>query len=688
MATLNTLRTKGGWIVTFVIGIALLAFLIGDLAGGNSVFGTREKVGTIDGNKISYMDYAQEIDRITEIQTILNNGESLSAEMQDQVRNYAWEVMQNNIVLFPGLEKMGIEVTDDEMFDRMYGNNISPVLANSGIFTNPETGMFDKSALQNFVSSYQMDPTGRMALLWQYLQEQVRQNAMVEKYLALVSGMSFVTDAEAETGAQRSNTLYNARYVVQEYSAIPDSLVKLTSSDVRNYYNAHKENYRQSAFRGVEYVVFEVLPSAKDYADAKDFVNEMSAEFAASDNLQQYVTLNSQEPFNAVYYTREQLPTDLAEYAFNPNRTEVYGPMLEGDVYTTTRVSDMRTFPDTIGFKQMGFAPGTEALADSVFNVLKSGGDFETLAGEYSLIPAAAVDAGRINTQGIPMEIGEQIYNTRDRLIKIDSPGGTMILDVYFRGPVSPKVQLAELVYHIEPSSATQQAAYAKASAFYTATAGLSDNFNKIVADSAYSKRVARIQAGQTQVSGLENGREMVRWAFNAKTGSISNIMEIDNNYVIATLVSAAEDGYAPVEQVQSQIAGELTRQKKFETLAGRMSGAASLGALAQSLSTEVGEVSGLNYNTIYIPDMAVMDPQLVGALCGGVPEGKLSKPIQGLSGVYVVEITSSQAVEEQTTAEMERARLEAQAQYNLPSRAFDAIVAKSKVVDGRAKYF
>ncbi len=689
MATLNTLRTKGGWIVTGVIFIALLAFLIGDLAGGNSIFSAGgEKIGEIGGEKISYLEYAQKIEEMNQIQTTMNGGQSIPAEMQDQLREYAWETIKNDILLFPGLEKLGISVSDEELYDRIYGNNLSPLLTGSGLFSNAD-GQFDRALLQNFVTNYPLDPTGQMALLWQYIQDQVRQGALLEKYQALLGGMAYVTDAEADRGAERANTSYSARYVVQEYGSAADSTLNISSGEVRNYYNARKENYRRAASRSVEYVLFEVMPSAADYVDARAAVDQMAAEFATAENVQQYVALNSQEPFDAIYYTRAQLPSVEAEWAFNPAREPVYGPVQEGDLYMTVRVADTRSFPDTIAFRQMQFIAGSEALADSVFNVLRAGGNFETLAAEYSIVPANAIDAGRISTQGIPMELGEQIYNTNERLVKIENPaGGTMILELYYRGPSTPKVQLGRLAYHIEPSSATQQAAYAKASAFYTATAGVTDNFNRIAADSAYIKRTARIDGAQRTVSGLQNPQELTRWAFNAKTGAISPIMEIDNNYLIATLTAANENGYTPVEEVAPQIVNELGREKIYEQLAAKMSGASSLETLSDELVTPVSTMESINYNTVYIQGLTAMDPALVGAVAGGVPQGQLSKPIRGATGVYVVEITAVDQSESPTSAEMERARLEAEAEYSLATRALDAINTKGKVTDDRAKYF
>ncbi len=686
MATLNTLRTRGGWIVTVVIGLALLAFLIGDLAGRGSLFGSgREKVGEIDGESISYMDYARDIDYYTQIRKLITGTEGSSAEEQDAIRNMVWQGTLQDIVVKPGFEKLGIGVSEDEMYDLIYGDNISPLLLNMGVFNDPATGAFDKSAVRNFIANLSFDQTGNMRTLWQYLQDQVRDESMLRKYFGLVQRMVYVTDLEATTGVAQSNAFYNARYVGQPYTAIADSLVDVSSTEVRRFYDERRHLFRQEASRDVEYIVFDVMPSAKDYQDARTYVDNLTAEFAEAENVQQYVTLNSQDAFDPTYYGREQLPADLADYAFG-ERAGVYGPSLENDVYTLSRVSDVRSFPDTIGFRQIALMPGNEALADSLLGALRAGANFETLAGQHSLIPVDQADAGRISTRIIPIEVGEKIYDSRDKYVLVSNPNAVLLLDVYYRGPVSPKVQIGTVRYYVEPSSATQQAAYAKASAFVTQVAGDYENFNKVAADSVYSKRVARIGSDNLQVTGLENSRELIRWAFNNKPGSISSIMEADGNYVVAALTDSREPGFAPVEEVALQISSELRRQKKADMLAEKMTGAASLDALAQSLSAEIGEATGVNFNSFFIPEVGA-DPALVGAISGGVPQGQLSRPVKALTGVYVVNITATENRDE-TTLENEKVRQEAVGQNYIAERAMQALTVMSNIVDNRAKYY
>ena len=687
MATLNTLRTKGGIIVSIVIGLALLAFLLGDFAGNNSVFSSRQNVGEINGSSVSYMEYLREVEYLTQVNKILSGSEAISSEEQDGIRNVAWERMINNYAIFPGYENLGVDVTEDEMFDLVYGNNISPVLEGAGFFSNPQTGMYDRARVKNFVSNLDSDPSGNLRVLWQYLQEQVRTQTLMSKYLRLIAGMTYVTDVEAEQGAAHANDFYNARYVGQTYLSIPDSTVRVTDSEIRRYYNEHKNYFRQVTSRDVEYVVFDVLPSPQDYAEADERMKTLATEFETAEDIQQFVTLNSQDKFDGVYYGREELPGALGEFVFSADgRKGMYGPVLEGDVYTMARVVDVRSLPDTVGLRQIILAPGSDALADSLTTVLKGGADFAETAAAYSLNPTNGGDMGRMAVGMLPADLAERIYNaSRGEIIKLDNPNGTILLDVYYRGPERPKARVGKVTYRVEPSTATQQAAYAKASGFVTTVAGSAENFDKAVTDNAYSKRVARVRTTDNSISGLPNSKELIRWAFNGSEGDISSIMEVNGNYVVALLTAIREDGFTPVDQVAGEIAGMVRNEKKADMLAEKMQGASSIDQLAQTLQAQAGEVTDLNFNAFHIPDMGP-DLTVIGAICGGAKEGALSKPVKGMTGVYVVEVTSTEKREE-TTPEAVKVRLEAMGQSNYMG-ALQALQEMAEIEDTRIKYF
>ncbi|MCC8088487.1 MAG: SurA N-terminal domain-containing protein [Rikenellaceae bacterium] len=683
MATLNTLRTKGGIIVTVVIGIALIAFLLGDLTGNGSMFNSNVKVGKINGKDVTYMDLYSEIEYLSGINKAIS-GTDANSQQQDFIRELAWEEIKRSYILYPGLENLGITVSDAEMFDLIYGNNISPVMLNFGFFNDQQTGMYNKSAVREFVANLSMDPSGNMRLVWEYLQDQVRKEALVSKYLAIVKNMAYFTDLEAELGEKLTNTNFSARYVTLGYSTIADTLVNVTKSEVKKYYDEHISQYKQTASRDIEYVMFEVEPSAQDYAEAKDYFYTLYEEFQNTENVQQFVTLNSQMPFDAGYYSKEQFPTEIADFIFSGDNG-VYGPDLINDVYTMFRVTDRKYVPDSLSIKQIVLSPFDGLLADSLVNELNKGADFEMLSYVYSLNQGDP-DMGTLPTTVLTSQILDPIMETpAGKITRIDTPNGILLLEVYKRGRDVMRAQVGTVVMDVIPSNATQQDIYTQASTFYSNVKGSYEKFDEMATEENLYKRVVRVTPSDKSINGLDDSKELVRWAFNAKEKEVSGILEINGNYVVASLVDSKENGYAPVEQVTPEIASELRREKKAEILAEKLN-SSSLQQAADANDITIEEIYDMNFNTYYVPGIG-MELKVIGAVAGGVELNKVSQPIKGNSGVYLVEVIS----EEKTTdisLEAEKLRQEASKTNDIEARLTDAIYNLSDIDDKRVKYF
>ena len=166
MATLNTLRTRGGIVVSIVIGIALLAFLLGDFGNqGARAFQERKmRVGEINGEKIGYTQFTDKVDYLTAIVETSSGRNSLSAEEQDQIRDQAWDFLVSQYALEPGFEAAGFRVGEAEQIDMVDGTYISPVVRST--FINPNTGVYDGTMLRQFVSNLSRDASGRAAMMW------------------------------------------------------------------------------------------------------------------------------------------------------------------------------------------------------------------------------------------------------------------------------------------------------------------------------------------------------------------------------------------------------------------------------------------------------------------------------------------------------------------------------------------
>jgi len=295
------------------------------------------------------------------------------------------------------------------------------------------------------------------------------------------------------------------------------------------------------------------------------------------------------------------------------------------------------------------------------------------------------VDLGRFTPETMVEPFAEAVIAAgASDVFTVDTQFGTHVVQMTYRSAPVRKVRVATVTYNVEPSAATEQLAYNKARDFLTAAAGSKENFDAAVTSTGASRRVATIGQGDRDVSGLENSRELVRWSFNSKPGTVSTIFDINNDYVVAVLTSAREAGVADVRDAAQTIVQRLRTDKKAAMLAEQMAGKSPAEVAAMTGARE-GEVAALRPNGFYDQNLGV-EPAVFGAL-EALSAGATSKPVKGYGGVYVVSVTSVDKLDEATDAS-ERVRLEANAESSLAQRLLQALAEGSDIQDYRSKFF
>lgn len=251
MVTLNTLRNKGGVLLAVVIGVALLAFVLGDMltSGSTLMNSSKMNVGVIDGEKISTQEYAQAIDELTEVQRITTGREGSTEEQNEMVRVQAWDLMIREKALKPALSAVGLTVSDDEMVGLLSGANPSPIIAQ--MFANPQTGMFEPAMLRQFIAGVDQDQTGRMQMFWNYLQNEVGDQSLIFKFKNLIDKAAYVTGFEAGQLASLESKTYSVNYLVNRYESIADSTVQVSDAELRKYYDTHRGMFKQEDLRDI-----------------------------------------------------------------------------------------------------------------------------------------------------------------------------------------------------------------------------------------------------------------------------------------------------------------------------------------------------------------------------------------------------------------------------------------------------
>ena len=616
MAVLETIRVKLGILITVLIAVALLSFIIdpSTLQSVSSSMSSKYDVGEIDGKSISYNDYQADVDRFTTINEILTGGSAQNEQQQISIRNAAWQSLVDKYLFVKNAEKAGIHVGEEELLNMISGDLESPVFTQNPAFFD-ENGNFSKNMVLEFVSYMNSDQTGRLPIYWNWLQESAKTQQYYAKYNSLFTASNFANTLAVANQIAENNNTFNVEFVMLPMGYAQDSTIVVSDSEIKKYYDDHKKFYRQPASRDIEYVVYEVVPSAEDVEAANESLVKVYDEFAAAENMKSFLLANSDRQYDSRWYKEGELNSvhkDVNDYAFGAKKVEGVSPVIaNGNTFYAVRVMEEAMVPDSVYVK---YAPATTENVDSVLN-----------ASEAMWIPQIAgfedvMTAGKNST----VTVNGMVFNVLDRT-----------------APVAKK-RVAVLEKTAVPSKETVNSFYSKANTLATKSAGKYDEFVKAVAEeSAYAHPVNRMLESADRLGAIENTKEVTRWAFDAKVGDVSNIITVNNNYfIVAALKGIHKEGYTPVAEVSESIKNILYSEKaiakKAAEVSEKIAGLNDMQAIADALGTTVSTKDGIAFSSMASQGL---DPKFIGAASVS-EEGKICGPVQGTIGVYVYKVT------------------------------------------------
>lgn len=677
MASLNTLRTKFGIVLSIVIAGALLAFIL-SLKTEMGFSGNDPRVGVIDGEKINYSEYYNQYEQVKAQSGAQESNEQQSA----MLANAAWQALIGKYVLTPGFDKMGLRVTEPERMSMVSGQHPSQAFYNA--FADPRTGEYNVAAVHQFLSEAEANAQAQQA--WAQLNEQARMEREVAKFLGLIKGGVYVNSLEVANGVNSANNTYAGKWAGKKYSAVPDSLIQLKSSDIKAYYNSHKNMFKQTPSRALSYVVFEVSPTDDDMLALEKSVAEVGAQFAATEELKSFVRANRNGKIADNYVSAKQLSEEEAKALLDG---ATYGPVLKNNEWTMARALDTKIVPDSMGIRHIVLPYTQEALADSLLTVLKGGADFAQVAAQYSVYDATAANGGEVGVMPFSAFSGEfaaALANAKTGdIVKIASGDAIQLMQVYRADKPSKHVQVASITYPVEASAATRRDIHNQAGTFSVNAKGSVEAFNDAASAAAVTPRIASLAQGERTIRGLEDSRDVARWAYGAEVGDVSEIFPVGKDYVIAMLTEIDDNEFAPLEKVSAQIRAQVLRDKKYDYIVKELSGS-TLDEQAKSLGTEVTDFDNVTFGAFYVNGPG-FEPRLIGAISSTTEKGVLSAPVKGLSGVYVFEVDDIQTSDKQT-AEGEKVRAQAMAESMAQQFSVQAIQQMAKIQDLRGKYF
>lgn len=658
MAVIQKIRDKYAKLAGFVIVLALVGFILMDASSGRigDLFRDDDSIAKVNGEKIDYREYATRIDEYESLYTLMNNNAPIDENTKAQIHNQVLNEMIHEKLVAKQAEELGVTVTKEEEREMISGANPDPLVLQFPYFKNPETGQFDPNALVQFEKRDQLDmsrPEVQKAVeQWEQMKNYVRRSRLTQKYNALFMGAAYTPKFIMDRQKKDQNYFGSVRYVKVPFTSVNDNEVKVTDADLKSYMEKHKAQYTiDDPTRSIDYVSFDVKPSAEDTAQVLNSINQLKAEFATTDDAESFVNRNSEDQYNDVFLTKKSFMSMYSDSIMSLSVGAIYGPYFENGSYKMVRIIEKQSLPDSakaqhvlIAVNQTRGDSAAKKTADSVLAVIKSGVSMDSVAVSMSDDPGSKAKGGDLGYFAYGAMVPE--FNDAAFLGKVGdmkvvkTQFGYHVIKVTDQRNFSPAVKIATVTKPLAPSTETENMAYAQANEFAGKNTDAKAFDEAVKAQGLNKLQAQNVKVNDFVLPGLGSSREIIRWMYEAKAGDISPVFSLDSRYVIAKLSNVQDKGLMQLDATNRPMLESLVKaEKKAELIAKKYKG--DINAIAQAAGQAVQDADSFNAANAYIPNIGY-EPKVAGyTFFEGFKPNTTSPAIKGQDGVYFISLKS-----------------------------------------------
>lgn len=712
MALLGKIR-KNMWLVIILVALGLGGFILQDMMSGQqSLFGSQQTfIGKIDGNKVEQREFTNTENLMRGI--LYRNSTVDGYVLKDQL----WNFYVEKSLVEDVADDLGLGVSRDELRDLQFGTNLSPVITQR--FSNPQTRQIDREQLaliQRQIDDNTMEPGFKE--FWRHQEHEVVKQRLQDKYANMAAKGIYTPTWMAEMMNTDQNTKRDLAYVRIPYADIDNTDVVLSDEDFKAYYEKNKYKYRQDQeTRKLTYLVFDVIPTAADSAEILESIKAKIQPFADAVNDSTFVLAN-EGSMSPGYLAASEVSPVIADTIFSlPNGT-VYGPYFENGAYNLTKVIDQQMMYDSADTRHIligaqdpaGFATASKTI-DSLKNLIQSGkAQFDSLAMQFSTDPGSASKGGLY--EGVVPNTFVPAYNDVlfvtgeiGPLYKVRTSYGIHLIKIERRyGDRNPRAKVAVINAPIEPSSETQETKQKEVYNFLKDNKSVADLEAAAAADPSLSIEVsAPLKRNDYMVGDLGSGaaaRSMVRWAFgdepnlgSPEVGDLSPefysfqepTLLYDEKYVVTGLKSIAPKGIPTWQNVKEEIEPLVINAKKAEMIKANLS-STNLTQIAADNNVTVDTAKAVAFSATNVPGMGTEAKVIAAAF--GVPVGQSTQPVEGNSGVYVVNVMSETPATAIPSMGILKRTFAASVRSTVNARLMESLKKAADIDDNRARFF
>ena len=716
MQVIQTIRDKGAAVVIAVIALSLIGFLLMDAKsgskGGGGFFNTlSSNVGKVNGEAIERSDFEEKFKQADAIATKQSAQYGRKPEAS-QIRQQVWDNLVTRMVFSDEAEKLGIDFSQSEVSSLFYSNDQdNPFFQASGsAFIDSATKKLDRDKVGQKIAEMKK-AKGEEADNYNQITDQIKMQNKFAKYSALLNASAYYPSWMQEKDKTEAKSFASISYVAVPYGVIADSTIKVTDEEISDYVSKHKKQFKQEEGRMISYVAFSQLPNGDDSAKAKQLVANLKDGFAAESNPTSFLQRNTSAiPFDTSYQPKSKIRSSAIDTILKQPVGTVYGPYVDGGNYVLAKVLATKTFPDSVKARHI-LIPTTnpqtgepiaidsvaKKLADSIFTAIKGGADFGKLAAQFSS------DGSKDKGGELPIfAYGTMVPEFNDFCFGkpvgskdvVKTQFGYHIIEILSQKGSSPVYKMAFMAKEITASPETMNQANLNATKLSGEKGG--KEFEAYVAKNGLQKITwpTIVKENDFTIGQLQDAstRTLVKWVFDANEGDVSEPFNIDNQFIVVTLDKIQKEGTQDAKTARPMVEGVIRNQKKAAIIAKNLLANPTLDGAAAFYKQQVltaGADSSLTFSSQIIPGIGV-EPKVIGAAFNKENQAKVSAPIEGANGVYLIKVNSigEKAAETPEAAAQKKQQQEATLRTQVSSGWFEGLKNQASITDSRSKYY
>ena len=704
MAILGKIRERSIFLI-IVIGLALFAFVIsGVFDGGSSNLGPDDPIGIINDEEVDFELFRQLVDQT----------ERSSNYSPIQSLNLVWDQFLRSTIFDQEYKKLGIDAGKDQI-EQIISSNQS--IVQDTRFLN-EAGFFDFGIFTDFISQLRIEnPTAYQT--WKNQEKSIISLAKQNIYFNLIKSSSGLTDEEARETYHFQNDNINIKFVNIPFEIIPDSLVKVSDSEIRKYVNDNSKIYERDETRNIQYVLFDDEATESDITDIRLHLESLVDERISYNNvskltdtiaglksttkIREFIEDNSDLLFDSIYKPKGNLNNEYSEILFGLSKGEVFGPYRDKEYLKISKLIDfknnasIRASHILISYdgatRSQLKNPRTKKEAKSIANKVyrlarRDPNNFVQLAKEKSDSPSKNIggDLGFFQ-EG---QMAQEFYNFCNkskvgRIGLVETEFGFHIIKVTDKDNLA---LFADVSKKIVPSEKTSNEIFRKATQLEM-DSKKEGNFEYAAKSKNYTSiPVVNIEKLEEVLPGLFRQRNIVKWVFDEETEikDIKRFNLTDGGYAVVQLISRNPEGISTTEEVRDEVTKILLKKKKIEVIKKRFKSKSSLEALIENNDFLIETATAVNQQNPTIPGYG-NEPYVIGAAFS-LKENQISNLLEGNNGVYkILLIKKNQAIDIGNYQNFGLSVRDSKDE-NIPESIFNALNSVAEIEDNRALYY